>query len=222
MECKFEFVSIQFNQSFSLFKEYLELFRTHGRTSLQFCFSCMMRRPIRSKHCALCNVCVCRFDHHCPWLSNCVGAGNIFIFLCCLCIAATGHISFVKITISYLSALPESPSFSHLIYFLVFHFHHNRFLLVFIGFHLFQFAWQTFAIFSFFSFSIRYNLTTNEQMNGFRYQYLKNPYTGEPFNPFHRGWKQNFEEFLNASSQVEYWSNLYFLPASWLYSNTIK
>ena len=45
------------------------------------CPDCEVLRTPRSRHCAICNRCVERFDHHCPWINNCVGIHNHNYFL---------------------------------------------------------------------------------------------------------------------------------------------
>jgi len=45
------------------------------------CKTCKFTKVARSKHCNVCNKCIEKFDHHCIWINQCVGAKNYKYFL---------------------------------------------------------------------------------------------------------------------------------------------
>jgi hypothetical protein len=54
------------------------------RFKIKYCSTCMIIRPIGTSHCRTCNCCVERYDHHCPWVGNCIGKNNYTYFYCFL------------------------------------------------------------------------------------------------------------------------------------------
>lgn len=58
------------------------------------CPMCTLYKPDRCHHCRVCETCVLRMDHHCPWIANCVGFHNYKFFLLLLfyAICCTGFI----------------------------------------------------------------------------------------------------------------------------------
>ena len=49
--------------------------------SPKYCPICKIIRPRRSKHCYQCGKCIIKYDHHCIFTANCIGAHNHRLFI---------------------------------------------------------------------------------------------------------------------------------------------
>ncbi|KAL6710911.1 palmitoyltransferase akr1 [Coniothyrium glycines] len=73
-----------------------------------FCVNCMVRKPLRSKHCKRCDRCVAKSDHHCPWVNNCVANNNHRHFVFYVLFLELGIAVWIRLALAYLEIL-ETP-----------------------------------------------------------------------------------------------------------------
>ncbi|KAK4004344.1 palmitoyltransferase ZDHHC18-B isoform X1 [Daphnia magna] len=143
---------------------------------LKFCFTCKIFRPPRASHCSICDNCVDGFDHHCPWIGNCVGRRNyryfysfivslafmcVFIFAC----AVTHLVLLTRDDKPFLDAIKESPA------------------SVLVAIVCFFSVWSVLGLAGFHTYLTTSNQTTNEDIKG--------SFTGkrgqEKVNPYSKG-----------------------------------
>jgi len=148
---------------------------------LKYCFTCKIFRPPRASHCSICDNCVERFDHHCPWVGNCVGKRNyryfylflvslafhcVFIFVCALThLVLESKDKNNSENAHFLEAVRKSPA------------------SIIVCVICFFSVWSILGLAGFHTYLTSSNLTTNEDIKGS----YSSKRTSANFNPYSRG-----------------------------------
>nr|CCA30177.1 hypothetical protein NCLIV_069490 [Neospora caninum Liverpool]CEL71292.1 TPA: hypothetical protein BN1204_069490 [Neospora caninum Liverpool] len=166
---------------------------------LKFCTTCNIYRPPRSVHCAICDNCVERFDHHCPWLGNCIGLRNyrtfvFFVIFCSLLSVFSFVSSAVKVAFVVVWLREEGLTGDEVFHQLWGKATESILLLVY----TFVLSWFVLALLAYHGYLISTNQTTYEQIKSFFYE----------SNPWSKGLVGNLADVFCRPVRARYFNPL--------------
>lgn len=178
----------------SIINEFARSLPVHSRFvtgDFRFCDKCFMVKPDRAHHCSLCQRCILKMDHHCPWVNNCVCLNNykffvLFLFyglLYCTFVAATSIQFFI---LFWKSISQPGSDMSNL---------HT----VFVFFVSIMFAISLIALLSYHIYLVAVNKTTIET--------YQTPYFGsgvQDKNVFNVGFARNFKQVFGQNAILSF------------------
>ncbi|EUD68914.1 hypothetical protein C922_00602 [Plasmodium inui San Antonio 1] len=162
---------------------------------LKYCYTCNIYRGIRTVHCSICDNCVEKFDHHCPWVGNCIGTRNYkyfvyFVFNLYILICITLGASIYKLTIC-INSLSDEGYNTEKIFIHIWRMATDSIILII---YTILTLWFVIGLLCYHIYTIVTNQTTYEQIKTF--------YQND--NPFNIGVFNNIKEILFTKTRPSY------------------
>ncbi|XP_054555323.1 palmitoyltransferase ZDHHC13 isoform X2 [Talpa occidentalis] len=164
-----------------------------------FCTSCLIRKPLRSLHCHVCNSCVARYDQHCLWTGRCIGFGNhhyyiFFLFFLSIVCAWIMYESYTYWSHHCVTTFREDGPWTYLNQIVAC----SPWILYIFTVAAFHFSWSTFVLVNQL-FQIAFlGLTSHERMSLLKQSRRMKQTLSLRRTPYNLGFTQNLADFFHC------------------------